>query len=115
MVSFKNLISEGEQAFLLSEDDVVLAKCIFSDSPAEIVEMTMFSDCKRELLVTLIRAVLNHFDLKGEKLVTVRAGIDRELLCECGFSCEKGESLYSVDLSGYFTETCCKKGKSDSV
>ena len=47
-----------QSLLLLSEDDVVLAKCIFSDSPAEIVEMTMFSDCKRELLVTLIRAVL---------------------------------------------------------
>lgn len=113
MISFKNLIPEGENAFLLSEDDNILAKCIFSDSPAEIVEIETFSDCKRELLVTLVRAVLNHFDLKGEKLVTAREGVGRELLSGCGFSLGKGKDLYSVDLAGYFTEACCKKEKSD--
>lgn len=109
MISFKNISTVNEQAFLLSEDETPLAKCLFSVSSAEILDIICFKDCHADLLVTLLRAVLNHLDLQGFPLVKSNNSRLNDILTVAGFEEGKGESLYSLNLAGYFKTSCCKE------
>lgn len=107
MYSFKNISSQERPAYLLCEDGRELATCIFSVNPPEILQISTFSSCNEELLVTLVRAVLNHLEMKGVRLVSSHGKGFSEILEKCGFKKETGEALYSLDLTGYFDSPCC--------
>lgn len=95
---------DGINVFCLKSRNELISFCIFNEFECNIIKAVFYDDDK-SLKNALIKAVLNHFDLKGVTEVWYKKGELDDILKGIGF-CEKDDQLL-LNLKGYFTSPHC--------
>jgi len=108
MIKILQHYQDNEYFAEIIENDKILAKCTYDFVNNEILDIIEIESCGM-MLESLIKSVLNKFDLCNKKIIICKNMKLKILLEKLGFLYEN--ELFKIDLNGYFEKSCSENPK----
>lgn len=110
MISIRRLTENNKELFVFESDSNAVAKCYFDNDKAELIDLEIIeSEIEQSFLEAIIKATLNHLELKGHKSTFCYINNFqkyKDLLLKIGFSINDKKNIFELSLEGYFDKPC---------